>query len=103
MTTRQFTGAVNRSKSLSREPCGRGGKCEERGIQSGRREGGKEVGRDGEMNGRRNSGRVGRDEEMEKREKKGGRKGRLKRVLLSLQPQSYITQRPAWYYHQLLW
>ena len=77
MTTRQFTRAVNCSKSLLREPCGRGGKCEERGIQSCQR-GGEEVGRDGETNGRRNGGRV--EEMKEEREKKRGRKGRLKRV-----------------------
>ena len=71
MTTRQFTGAVNRSKSLSREPCGRGGKCEERGIESGWREGGRkgwgdkwkeEVGRDEGRKGkegRNNGGRKG--------------------------------------------
>ena len=76
LTARQFTGSVNHSKSLSREPCGREGKCEERGIQSCRTEGGKEVGRDRERNGR-NGGRVERDEG---REKKRGRKGRLKRV-----------------------
>ena len=77
MTTRQFTGAVNRSKSLSREPCGRGGKYEERDIQSCRREGGKEVG-----TGRRMEGRMvgGLKEMKEEREKKRRRKGRLKSV-----------------------
>ena len=58
---------MNCSKSLSREPCGRGGECEERGMQSGQRKGGKEVGRDGERNGKRNGERVGKDE---------GRKGK---------------------------
>ena len=71
-----FTGVLNHSKSLSREPCGRGGECEERGIQSGQREGGKEVGRDGERNGKREGRRVGRDEEREKGEMtEGGKEG----------------------------
>ena len=42
--------------------------CKEVSIQSGQREGGKEVGRDGERNGKRNCGKVGRDKRRKGRE-----------------------------------
>ena len=42
--------------------------CKEVSIQSGQREGGKEVGRGGERNGKRNCGKVGRDKRRKGRE-----------------------------------